>query len=52
MDAKSIKEYTIVDDIKYKKGILELSKEYKKISFKFINYKKLNLPKKKFLSPV
>lgn len=48
MDAKSIKEYTIVDDIKYKKGILELSKEYKKISFKFINYKKLNLPKKKY----
>jgi len=46
MDTKSIKEYTIVDDIKYKKSILELSKKYKKISFKFINYKRFKLSKK------
>ena len=48
MDTKSIKEYTIVDDIKYKKSILELSKKYKKISFKFINYKRFKLSKKKY----
>tara|TARA_B100001175_G_C19466710_1_gene619508 strand:- start:1088 stop:1600 length:513 start_codon:yes stop_codon:yes gene_type:complete len=48
MDINSIKEYTIVDDIKYKKSILELSKKYNKISFKFINYKKFKLSKKKY----
>ena len=48
MDIKSIKEYTIVDDIKYKKSILKLSKKYKKISFKFINYKRFKLSKKKY----
>lgn len=48
MDVENIREYTIVDHIKYKKKILKFSKKYKKISFKFINYKKLKLPRKKY----
>ena len=48
MDTKSILEYTIVDDLKYKSKIIELSNKYKNINFKFLNYKNLNLPKNRY----
>ena len=48
MDISYVKEYTIVDDLKYKTKLKKLSKQYKNIKFKFINYKNLKLPKKKF----
>ena len=47
MNTKGIKSYTIVDDKSFYKKVIMLKKKYKKIKFNFIDYKKINLIKKR-----
>ena len=47
MNTKGIKTYTIVDDKSFYKKVIMLKKKYKKIKFNFIDYKKINLIKKR-----